>query len=648
MLNRVIPRLIWKPEHVFSAALNHQIYAFSFASNCELLGYSSPVNQTSDGMTLVSGLPRLEQYSCSPTCDIPGAVNECLKAGSELDFYLKAGGVWSVMNIQGDQIAAFSDFSGYHSLFYADTADYFVISNKSALVAAIAAPGSSFPEANYAALSWVYSTTMIQGQAAAFKSVKKIEPGSFLRYSVRSDQIDVRPFKTNFYTPLKTVFGTSRSAFLADRIEGLTKRTAWYVDRGIPIHSHLTGGKDSRVILGLLHHSGAIEQTRKIQTTGNEDNGDVIVARQITESLGLQDKHEVRPGNKGKSERTADEVTRALFHSFLKYDGQLTPFDGSQKPLNSFPYAATFMGGGGEILRQKTYVNHRNIEQVAAQFENWSYPYDALNILSKHEKGRQKAEIDTRASHLLKRRILNHQTKYYIDQRLSNWGCGHVQASSGNSIPLLVDIGLTRLMFARHDMAETIPFEILRATCPQLLKIPFLNQRWLGETRPLAERYDCDLDPLEVPVEKNFPWQFDVYRAHRDTFVRLVLDLWPPELDERLDRSKVEGLIGSAMEFNSAHIKMLMGLLSSIVYFDASKFSIVEDPDANGLDVVSVGGDFLCDEIQSAILQKRPNLSGHPLYEDVCAALKEPARATSRTVMNIGRRAHARLSEART
>ena len=418
VLNRIVPRLTWKPEQVFSTALNHEIYALSFASNCELLGYTSPVNCTPDGITMVSGLPSLERFTDRPRCDVPGAVNRILKESSESDFYLQAGGAWSILNVQQDQITAFSDFSGYHSLFYADTPNYISIGNKSGLVAGVAASGSSFPEANLSALSWVYSTTMVQGHEATFKAVQKVKPGSIFRYSVRSGHLEIKPFKTNFYTPLKTGFGRSESTYLADRIEGLARRTSWYVDRGLPVHTHLTGGKDSRVILGLLHHSGNIENTRKIQTTGKEDNGDVIIARQIATRLGVENKHEVRPGNKGKSKRTTDEITRALFHSFLKYDGQLTPFDGSQTPFSTFPNAVSFMGGGGEILRQKNYVNLRNVEKISAQFESWSYPYDALNILSDDEKVRQRSEISKRASQLKENKILNHQTKYYIDHRV--------------------------------------------------------------------------------------------------------------------------------------------------------------------------------------------------------------------------------------
>ena len=621
--HRVIPMLIWKPEQVYSAELDHGIFALSFSSNCELFGYSSPVSTAPDGLTFVSGLPTLEDFGQNPDSNVPSEVRKLLDTSSPQEFYLQAGGVWSVLNVKNDQICAFSDFSGYHSLFYCDTDDYFAISNKSGLVAALATKGNTCPEPNYAALSWVFSTTMVQGHETAFKSVHKLRPGSVTRYSAFEKHLQIKAFKRNFYSPLRFVSGKSGQAFLTDRIDSLSQRTKWLVERGLPLQTHLTGGKDTRVVLGLLHRSGSIDNLRSIQTTGNEDNGDVIIARRIANKIGIEKRHIVRRGNKGSNKRTAEEVTRALLHSFAKYDGQVTPFDGRQSPFMKFPNEIAFMGGGGEILRQKDYKNHSNLKEICAQFENWSYRFDALEILSGNEKHRQRAEIVNRAAELLENNILNHQAKYYIDHRLSNWGCGHFQANPGNTIPLLIDIGLTRLMFTQQDMGENIHFELLRQTCPQLLDISFFNQRWLGATKNLAAKYGYDPDPYEASVERSFPWQFEAYRTRRCQLVRLILDFWPQDLGQYLDRRKVERLIGQPLKFNSAHIKMLMGLASTLAYFRASKYGIAEDPDIANCESISIGGNYLQSELRNAVLRKESNVMNHPASIHILAHLSD-------------------------
>ncbi|MEO1189850.1 MAG: hypothetical protein AAFW60_12335, partial [Pseudomonadota bacterium] len=259
--------------------------------------------------------------------------------------------------------------------------------------------------------------------------------------------------------------------------------------------------------------------------------------------------------------------------------------------------------------------------------DRYSIWFDALEILSIDEKNRQKAEIKKRSAELLDANILNHQAKYYIDHRLSNWGCGHFHASHGNTIPLLIDIGLTRLMFSPQDMGENIHFEILRQTCPQLLDIPFLNQRWLGVTRTLAAENGHDLDPHETTVEKNFPWQFEVFRTRRAQITRLILDFWTPELSNHLDKSKVERLIDKPLKFNSAHIKMLMGLASGLAYLQASKHGVVEDPDVMDCEALTITGNFLQNEVRNAILKKKSNVSGHPTSVRMLTHLRDAPTA---------------------
>lgn len=600
--NDVIPRLIWKPEHNIAAKVGDFAIGLSFSSNSRLFGYEQPCLHMDDRFCAVSGLPTLEDYGLPPKANVPHEISDILRAKSADDIFNHAGGTWSIGHIDSSQVTAFSDFCGYHSCFYTETKKWLAISNKAALLAPLTSEKKWFKPSkayNYEALSWLFSTTMVQGHETAFNNVHKLKPGHVLTYS-QALGLEIKAMSPNFHTPLDLKGEAERDCYLKTRVEQLAERTAWYIGRGIELHSHLTGGKDSRTILSLLMGSGRIEAVERLSTTGTEDNGDVIVARLIAQQLGLTEKHCVNAGNKSRVTRSFDDVMAGFIHCGFKYDGQLSPFDGRAVPSGHHPAKAAFMGGGGEIYRQKSYQNHQNISDIYKQFKDWSYPYNALNLLTLQERQRQSHKIQQRAKNLRGDNILNHQAKYYIDHRLSTWGQGHFQASSGNTLPLLLDIGITRLMFHAQDMGENIHFDIIRHSCPELLKIPFHNARWLGVTRARAAEYDCDIEPIQVPVAKSFPWQFEFYENFRDSCVDYCLDNFPQDYAPYVSREALEAIKSEPMSFGSAKIKMLYGLVMAFQSFHEGARPIAM-PDLVAATELEFSGNFITPDFQSAV-----------------------------------------------
>ncbi len=162
--------------------------------------------------------------------------------------------------------------------------------------------------------------------------------------------------------------------------------------------------------------------------------------------------------------------------------------------------------------------------------------------------------------------IVNLQQRFYIEHRMANWGNAHFRNSPSNAIAALVDLDLARLMQQRSDMADDVPYEVLSRTAPALRRFPFVNDEWLGSTRELAEADGTFSMPVTVAVEKNFPWQFTLYREHRNRLLRDVvpsLSAWegvvaPDHIQELLERP-IE-------PFNSSHVKMVFGLFAGTNY----------------------------------------------------------------------------------
>ena len=131
---------------------------------------------------------------------------------------------------------------------------------------------------------------------------------------------------------------------------------------------------------------------------------------------------------------------------------------------------------------------------------------------------------------------------------------------------MLLDFELARSVFGLSDVAEHVHFEILRHCDEDLLRIPFLNNRWSADTEARAEALGFSTRPLSVEVERNFPWQFHGYRRYRNALIGFCIEnggvlheLVPVEKLHRLMRSPVE-------PFSSASVKMLFGLVGAIFF----------------------------------------------------------------------------------
>lgn len=155
---------------------------------------------------------------------------------------------------------------------------------------------------------------------------------------------------------------------------------------------------------------------------------------------------------------------------------------------------------------------------------------------------------------------------YYLEERLANWGCAHFSNSTATQYPLLLDFDLARSVFGLSDVAEHVHFEILRRCDENLLRIPFLNNRWSPETESRAKLLGFPTEPRRIDVARNFPWQFYSYRRYRNALVDFCIEAgsamrdWVPvDRLEALKRSPVD-------PFSSASVKMLFGLVGAIFF----------------------------------------------------------------------------------
>ena len=167
-----------------------------------------------------------------------------------------------------------------------------------------------------------------------------------------------------------------------------------------------------------------------------------------------------------------------------------------------------------------------------------------MDLLSELAKEAQLATMRHELHHLQERGAVNLACAFYLEERLSNWGCSHFSNGPTTQFPLLLDQQLARYMLSTEDVAEDLHFELIRHNGRRLLNVPFLNNKWAPATEARAEALGLAPAPVAIPPQRNFPWQFDAYGRFRDALIDFCLECGGA-LRDWVPPAKLEGLRGA-------------------------------------------------------------------------------------------------------
>ena len=588
--------LYYKPKRALFHRFSCGVYVLSVSANTETWNMAWPCVLTDNSFIAVAGVPTLESVENDvESGSIPERILRAIREHGPQQIYESIGGTFNIglleRNSEHYTVSALCDFSGYSSCFFLDAPDFFAVGNRASFVGAFCPRFPEQIEFDTDALSWIFSTTMIMGAQTAFSKVERLRSGSRLRISIGKDpycvgDLEELPLVPNHFTILPDA--TIENIDFKSVCERFGKRIRWCQREGIRFRAHLTGGRDTRALAAILANQTALDAVERFSTQGTDRNGDVILATKLADVLNVREKHVISPGTKGSATLSPEEFGNCMLRSPFLYDCQLTAFDGRRMVLSKAANFVTLFGGGGEVYRQEWGSLLPPMEGGAAEMALSLFcRYDPLGLLNKETRNRQSGMILEELRQLNDRNATNLACAFYLEERLSNWGCGHFSNNPNAQFPLLLDFELARTAFSIESVAEHIHFEILRYCGDYLLKIPFLNQRWAGATEVRAQRFGLAPDPFQVDVARNFPWQFDCYRRFRDALIDFCIECGDA-FRVCIPIANLERLRTAPLEpFNSAHIKTLFGLCGAIVFSEGAwsrdrDFNDNSDPDFRG------------------------------------------------------------------
>ena len=562
------------PKQVFFHRHHSGIWLFSASKGTSAWRMERPYEMQETAFLAMAGMPVLDAVADMGTP--PQTMLQALRERGPHWVYERVGGIFSAgLTTCADDgsaaVLAFADFSGYHSVFYIDTDRFFAVGNRASLVAAFRPRFPNHHDISPDVLSWCVGTTMIMGTQTPFAGVLRLRGG--YRISVFKDKNGqvASPVQVRMRQDHLASMPNARmdSLALGEVCERMGSRVRWCLDQQVELHAHLTGGRDTRAIAAVLASQGLHGEVRQWLTHGSATNGDVIVAQRIAAALGIEAKHRIRAGRKAERQLGAREFGETLLRSPYVYECQLTPFDGSGTVTKKgrVPKCVTLMGGGGEVYRQE-WMSSAALAGTdgGRRALNAFCRHDALGVLSEHAKRWQLNTIGDELEHIKERGVVNLASAFYIEERLSNWGCAHFSNSATPQFPLLLDLQLARFVLSIEDVSEHVHFEMIRHGGHHLLDIPFLNNRWAPATEGRARQLGLAPDPIAVAVKRNFPWQFDCYARFRNALIDFCLD-WGEPLRTQVPADHLRKLRRQPVEpFSSAHIKMLFGLCNAVVF----------------------------------------------------------------------------------
>ncbi|WP_340316714.1 hypothetical protein [Rhizorhabdus argentea] len=417
-------------------------------------------------------------------------------------------GEYVVARLHADgTLTAFSDQAGLHQLFHGP-AERPVLANRAGLAAVVLGDRTVDPSS----LTWLAAIGYRVGTATAYRAVTQLAQEHVLSFG--PDGMASRPFATSIVDfEAERGWSPALDALLAEGIGQAKAAIQLGIATDGPIDLPITGGKDSRVILGLCLAAGLKDRLR-LFTRGYAGHPDVIAGAGIAAALGLPHRREPPHGSDEPAHWTVERFFHKLMAQTWQTDGMVGGWD---LILGERIAAETLITGHmGEVLKaySKKSLPAAGLDPLA--MVRLQAPFDPMGVLRPEACEALTAQLAVQMDQALGAgaREGDLPDLFYYRNRIPNW-LGAIRAIKSFERQPVVPLGapaLLRLAFRltpEERKIELLHYRIIERCAPELLALPFALQRWDPRLGPQAPQTDPVLPAAgSPPVFGN--WQFSL------------------------------------------------------------------------------------------------------------------------------------------
>lgn len=460
--------------------------------------------------------------------------------------------------------AVVSDFANMHELFFAEHATVACISNRAGLCArAVATPGAS-PRRSLTGAGWLIGEGWPLDNESGYWDVERPPFGTHVSIDPWQGARVLELPRSPLLAARESA-DSSGDAALDDIERDLRFTIRAIADLPVPDREFgLSGGKDSRMLLGIILSEGLADRFRFV-TQGSPERADVRVAEMIATRFGLDWRRE------DQDDRSAEhELENVRWHTGL-VEGMTSAWSASAS--YAFTPGVSLTGIGGENLRpgvMETYcgAGARTATELVATMQK-RHVFDRLGIMRP-------------AASAYYRRFL---TEWVDDQTM--------RGSSLDSISAIYTYGL--LGYTRNApvctwsermrlnpfvtpvcarfrpevdrrQAKRFSIDLIRRCHVDLGKLPLAGDSWLEEEighLPDAEEYRR-VDPIASESPAASTWRVRRYADYQPMLESILLDPGNP-IYELLVTDRVVDRIATG-DAHPGRTRLIWGLLTAAIW----------------------------------------------------------------------------------
>jgi hypothetical protein len=323
-------------------------------------------------------------------------------------------------------------------------------------------------------LAYSFSTSWSLSNNSLYRSFKLVEPGEGVEIYKRSIEIKKRKSEFLFDEDLFRTYKNDKNRYWDECYEGLIHNLKILLNSFPQEFSFpLSGGKDSRLLIGLLKGAGRLDHVKDIFTNGPSYSGEVISASLVTEYLNL-------PHRVITSGYLGLRVDNLLGKHFFNTEGEVSPMDLS---WNTNVRKGMVLRGQESGLRNiATTVDY---DEIKNWFNRHFAGFDIVNFLKTEWKKKLRHNFETYFA-IEKSRVKelnNLPTQQRVLTRFARWGARIWSVHNTNEFSpfIFLDENIIKHTYnagANSRTEEEFHFEMIKRSDKGLLEIPFFNQDW--------------------------------------------------------------------------------------------------------------------------------------------------------------------------